>query len=276
MKRPIMLLIGFVLASMSMASARMEGWILIYDTNGHALIHTKGGGIRTVARLGDLTVFGNTPNKVAVLTRDKVTRNGRILVVDKQSTKVEASWPTNLYPTSLLSGPSEELILRDDSAYFCSIRFASDEASIDANSLGGTYDLNVVSLATGKIRSIPIPPEIESPHLLARGEAILLFSGERIWRLEEDVNSFSEIDSKAFAFEKLARGERAAAASRAAERGAMANSSKVLPGSAVAFVDAKTGSVRELLKDGQVVELWDIARKYPGAVVSQTRVIDIR
>jgi hypothetical protein len=272
MKRQIAVLVAFSLAGSASIASANEAWLLVSRDAHHVLVHATDAGFKTVQRLGDLTVYANANGKLAVLSRDKVAQKGSLLVIDKKTRKVEANWPVDAYPVSLLVGPSEEMILSDGAAYFASVRYASDGLSIDRNILGGTFDINRVSLADGTLESFPIPEEVNYPKLVLADGVVMVrtTTTAKVWAFDAARGELQEMSGM-----PPSKGQVETLADSGAPANVSAYSGSVLtlPNQTKVFVDKATGSVQKVSKGGTPEVLWDVLKEVPGASPSVTRII---
>lgn len=272
MKKQIAVLIGFSLAGSASVASAKEAWLLVSKDAHQVLVHATDAGFKTVQRLGDLTVYANANGKLAVLSRDKLARKGNLLVIDKKTRKVEVNWPVDAYPVGLLDGPSEEMILSDGAAYFASVRYASDGMSIDRNILGGTFDLNRVSLADGTLKSFPIPEEVNYPKLVLANGVVMVraTTTAKVWAFDAARGELQEMSGMPPSKGQV---KSLADSGTPANVRAYSGSMLALPNKAKVFVDKATGSVQKVSKGGTPEVLWDVRKEAPGASLSETRII---
>ena len=144
-------------------------------------------GMQTVAELGNLTIYANPPGKLAVLTRDKRAETGKLLIVDKATRGITVTWPVDLYRGCQLTGPSEDMALVGDFAYFSACGTRRTAVDFESNTEGGFFDFNRMSLKDGVIDLFALPRVFSNPRIVVTGTTVYLFPDNRstAWKLDE-------------------------------------------------------------------------------------------
>lgn len=266
--------IALALIVSAMPARSSEGWLLIDQKGRGSLVYATDAGLQTVAELGDLTIYANPPDKIGIITRDKKAGTGKLLVVDKATRAVTTTWPVDLYPASQLLGPSEEMALVGDSAYFASVRYANNGVDFEANTEGGYFDFNRMSLADGAIDSFALPREFSNPRIAVIGTTVYLFpdNNSTAWKLDEAngrvVQSNENITNPHILKDagagplQVAVGAATGTLSRMSDR-------------SIVYVDAESGAIESKSASGHVRELWHPEKQVPGLSRSGTRVIEV-
>lgn len=278
MKKAILFLSALSAALVPHVCTAAEGYLLLTKTGRQSLVHVSDRGMQQIATLGQVTVYGSNAEKIGVLSRDNNTRAGTFLLVDKATRHVDASWPVYVFPASQLLGPSEDLVVTDEYAYFVSVRFDTEGLPMGPNTLGGGFDFNRLALRDGVLDMVPLPREVTNPRLTEiDGEPIVYSSTTGlVWSFDPVEKSMHPATSKS---QQLL--------GKAGRRDGMRDPSdpataRALPGTVSdtaarsrVFLDDK-GVVQQASEDGKTVPLWDVATQVPGAVLQLTRVINVR
>lgn len=251
-----------------------EGWLLIDASGRDALVYATEAGLQTIAELGDLTIYANPPDRLGVITRDKKAGVGKLLVVDKATRAITTMWPVDLYPGSQLLGPSEEMALVGDSAFFTSVRYASDGVDFVPNAEGGYFDFNRMSLKDGAIDSFALPREFRNPRIVVSGTQVYLFpdNNAKPWKLDEPngrVVMTNENITNPHILKDAGAGPLQVAV------GAAPGTLSRMSDRSIVYVDADSGAIESKSASGRVRELWNPEKQVPGLVRSGTRVIEI-
>ncbi len=251
-----------------------EGWLLVNKSGRDALVYATGTGMQTVAELGDLTIYANPPDRIGIITRDKKAGTGQLLVVDKATRAITKTWALDLYPGSQVRGPSEEMALVGGSAYFVSVRYASDGENFEPNAEGGYFDFNRMSLADGAIDSFALPREFTNPRVAVVGTAVYLFpnNSSPAWKLDEANGRVMRSDENIPNPHIL---KDAGAGPLQVAVGAAPGTLSRLSDQSIVYVDANSGAIESKSPSGHVRELWNPEKQVPGIARSATRVIEI-
>lgn len=171
-----------------------DGWLLLFDNDHHLLAHATDSQMEEVAALGNYTLYGSTDQVVAAVSFDTNRQAGKFVVVEKAGKKAVRQWPISLFPATQMSGPSADLLLVGEYGYFVSIRWGPGN-SILPNALGGSFDLNRISLNTGQLDSVALPKELLGPRPGYVPGAVLVSDGiaERTWCVDFERNSVSKL-----------------------------------------------------------------------------------
>jgi hypothetical protein len=277
MKSPfavVLVLSGIALAGLAAPLRASEGWLLIDRSGRDALVYATGSGMQTVAELGDLTIYANAPDRIGIITRDKKAGTGQLLVVDKATRSVTSTWALDLYPGSQLLGPSEEMALVGDSAYFASVRYAENGVDFEPNAEGGYFDFNRMSLADGAIDSFALPREFTNPRIAVAGTTVYLFpdNSSPAWKLDEANGRVVKSDENITNPHIL---KDAGAGPLQVAVGASPGTLSRLPDRSIVYVDSQSGAIESKSPTGRVRELWNPEKQVPGITRSGTRVIEI-
>jgi hypothetical protein len=166
------------------ASSAQQAWLLLDGADqGDIYRAEEGDGLRHVARVGDGVTYGETASALAVLSRRTYADPLLLQIFDKKTEKKIVEWPLPGFSVLWLSGPSRDVALTDEFAYYASIRYAKDLQSPEPNELGGNFDLYRVALADGKSDRYPLSPECANPRVVAFAGAPVVYSwnGSRVW-----------------------------------------------------------------------------------------------
>lgn len=264
-----------MIASVPCLSA--EGWLLVGKDGRQSLVYATRAGIQQVATLGNSTVYDNTGDKIAIVTRDYATKSGKLLVVDKATRTTELTWPLYSVPSTQLLGPSEDLALVGESAYFVAVRVDFNGQPLEPNELGGSFDLNKVSLRTGDVAIVPLPREMTNPRATTVDGELILYSGggSVTWTLDEAANTVQPVAGKprAAVISRIHRDGMPDPSSKLAKKAMPGTFDSLADGSQV-FVDM-SGAVQKVSKDGSAETLWNLSVMLPGTTPQQTRVIEL-
>lgn len=265
-------------AAIPPVSHAAEGWLLVSKDGRQSLVYASTAGFHPIASLGHITIYDNAGPKIALLTRDNALRGGSLQIVDKRMRRVELTWPVYVFPASQLLGPSEDLLLLEEYAYFVSVRFDSTGQPIGPNSLGGYFDLTRVSLKIGDVESFPMPREITNPRLTGIGDRPIIYSsnGKYTWSFEEETHSVALIAGKYRA--NLAARQRDDGIPDPGDEltsGAIPGTLASLADGSRVFVD-QAAVVHKIAKDGKAETLWNLATQLPGITPSLVRIIELQ
>ena len=270
---------GLLLCVYPGTSSADEAWLLVSRNARHALFHATSSGIERVEPLGDLTIYTDTPDKIALLTRDKAAARGKLVIVDKTTKKVASNCPVYEYPASQLSGPSDDLVLIGNIAYFASVRYAVDGRSITPNSLGGTFDFTSVDSFSCRIESLGLPKDAHNPRVVAENGHVIIHAGYRglAWTFQPGSKEVEEWSSPPEFTANVLNREVDAKIQLNNEHAASATLGGVLqlPDSSTVYIDSESGAVMKVSKGGGAPrKMWDLVASIPGLSPSVTRVID--
>lgn len=251
-----------------------EGWLLVDKSGRYELVYATANGLQTVAELGDLVIYASPPDRIGIITRDKKAQTGKLLVVDKATRAVTGEWTLDLYPGSQLLGPSEEMALVGDAAYFASVRYASNGVDFEPNTEGGFFDFNRMSLADGAIDSFALPREFTNPRIVVVGATVYLFpnNSSPAWKLDEAhgrVVKANENITNPHILKDAGAGPLQVAV------GAAPGTLSRLPDRSIVYVDAQSGAIESKSPGGRVRELWNPEKQVPGISRTGTRVIEV-
>jgi hypothetical protein len=166
-----------------------DGWVLVDADGDDALIRVSGSSATQVENLGDVTLYGFSPNRIVVLTHRKVRNTGELIVLDRRTNALETRLPVDSYPASQLSGMTEDVAVIADDVYFVSVRYSANLKTVERNSRGGYFDLNRLSLKDGKSETWPFPREMANPRLGAVNGRVMTFGDTRRYTLDEAARS---------------------------------------------------------------------------------------
>jgi hypothetical protein len=251
-----------------------EGWRLINKSGRDELVYATAQGMQTVAELGDLTIYANPPDRIGIITRDKKAGTGQLLVIDKATRAVTSTWTMDLYPGSQILGPSEEMALVGNAAYFASVRYASNGVDFEPNAEGGYFDFNRMSLADGAIDSFALPREFTNPRIVVIGTTVYLFpnNSSKAWKLDEANGRVVKAQEDIVNPHIL---KDAGAGPLQVAVGAAPGTLSRLPDRSIVYVDAQSGAIESKSPSGHVRELWNPEKQVPGISRTGTRVIEV-
>ncbi len=251
-----------------------EGWLLVNKSGRYELVYATAQGMQTVAELGDLTIYANPPDRIGIITRDKKAGTGQLLVVDKATRAVTSTWTLDLYPGSQILGPSEEMALVGNAAYFASVRYAPDGVDFEPNAAGGYFDFNRMSLADGAIDSFALPREFTNPRIVVIGTTVYLFpnNSSPAWKLDEANGRVVKAQEDIVNPHIL---KDAGAGPLQVAVGAAPGTLSRLPDRSIVYVDAQSGAIESKSPSGHVRELWNPEKQVPGISRTGTRVIEV-
>jgi hypothetical protein len=196
-RRIFLSIVTFFMASVHVHAE--EAWLLIFRNKHYEVMHATAASVKSITVCGDYALYADSPEKIAVVSRNSRMHKGSLTLIDKKTQKVSFSWPVQAFPAMKLAGASRDLLLIGDFAYFPGVRHRSD-GSIDPNVLGGSFDLIRISMIDGIETSFPLPSEILSPRAAATNGNVLVSNGtrEQVWRLNEQtgrVDKLAEADA---------------------------------------------------------------------------------
>ncbi len=251
-----------------------EGWLLIDKSGRDELVYATAQGMQTVAELGDLTIYANPPDRIGIITRDKKAGTGQLLVIDKATRAVTSTWTMDLYPGSQILGPSEEMALVGNAAYFASVRYASNSVDFEPNAEGGYFDFNRMSLADGAIDSFALSREFTNPRIVVIGTTVYLFpnNSSPAWKLDEANGRVVKAQEDIVNPHIL---KDAGAGPLQVAVGAAPGTLSRLPDRSIVYVDAQSGAIESKSPSGHVRELWNPEKQVPGISRTGTRVIEV-
>ncbi len=185
MMRYALAILVLLLSSAAPGAARaQQAWVLLAGgDHGDIYRAEEGGGVRHVARVGNSVTYGETESALAVISRRTFADPMLLQIFDKKTEKTIVQWPLPGFSVLWLSGPSRDVALTDEFAYYASIRYAADGRSPEPNELGGNFDLYRVALADGKSDRFPLSPECANPRVVALAGSPVVYSwnGSRVW-----------------------------------------------------------------------------------------------
>lgn len=186
MKHPIALFLVACFVVGPSVSPADEAWLLLHTQEHVAVAHASERGIREIARVGQGATYGETEQAIAVISHRAPADPDVLQVIDKQSGKVTATWPVKGYPIRQLSGPSSDVVLTPEFAYFATVRYGKDGRSLDANELGGAFDFFRVSLVDGRLDRFPLGKDCVNPRVVDFAGTPLIYSwaGYAVWRFD--------------------------------------------------------------------------------------------
>ena len=88
------------------------------------------------SRIGQVIVDGSERDRFVFLARATRPRTPGCWCSTRAGKRW---WPVTVFPTSQLTGPTNDIVLLEGFAYFANIRFAADGASPNRNALGGRH-----------------------------------------------------------------------------------------------------------------------------------------
>jgi hypothetical protein len=183
--RPAVAILVLLLSSTFPGAAfAQQGWILLGGGDqGDIYRAEEGGGLRHVARVGNSVTYGETESALAVISRRTYSDPMLLQIFDKKTEKTTAEWPLPGFSVQQLSGPSRDVALTDQFAYYVSIRYGKDGQSLEPNELGGNFDFHRVALADGRSDRYPLSPQCANPRVVAFAGSPLVYSwnGSRVW-----------------------------------------------------------------------------------------------
>jgi hypothetical protein len=184
MKRLLATLLAVLFAGTSATSFAQEAWLLLYQNGHYALATASKAGISGVLNLGEQVSYGESDQLIGVLSNRTSSGTWVLYLVDKASKKVVWSQAVSGHPVGQLSGPSRDVVLTEQFAYFVTIRYGAGNASIEPNAAGGSFDFNRLSLADGSSQSFPLPKECVNPRVVAFGgiPVVYAWEGYGIWK----------------------------------------------------------------------------------------------
>jgi hypothetical protein len=275
MKMFMRMLFGALIASIASHSFGADAWLVIEGQGQTSLVHASEHRFEVIEAPGRVMVFANAGARVGAITYDHPTRLSHLLLVDEKTQKIEAIWPLAEFPASQLMGPSEDLVVQGDHAYFISVRYASDGSTIERNDLGGAFDLIRVSIKNGKEEKISIPKESANPRLSTVGGTVVItetFSA-RAWGFDEKAKVLNALDDGDY--RHFGNSRRGMVPGASPTEFIADDSVFELPDASAAYVDIKTNTVRLKSKNGEPQVLWDLNQEMPGSTPSIARVISI-
>jgi hypothetical protein len=255
-----------------------EGWLLIGKDGRQSLVYGTDAGFQAIASLGNVTLYNNADNFIGLVTRDYITRAGKLLVVNKKTKTVEISWPVYTVPSSQLLGPSGDLLLLDEFAYFVSVRVDSEGQLLEPNPRGGLFDLTKISIKSGDVEMYPLPRELTSPRVSGLDGTLVVYSENDalMWTLDETEKSVQPIAGKLRSkVLNLVRSDgRPDPSDNVAMQAMPGTLSSAHDGSQV-FVDT-SGVVQKVSRTGETKALWNLSNIFPGFTPQQTRFIELQ
>jgi hypothetical protein len=190
-RQPLAILFLLLSSAAPGAACAQQAWVLLAGGDqGDIYRAEQGGGLRHVARVGHSVTYGETETALAVISRRTFADPMLLQIFDKKTEKAIVQWPLLGFSVRLLSGPSREVALTDEFAYYASIRYAADGRSPEPNELGGNFDLYRVALADGKSERYPLSPECANPRVVAFADSTVVYSwnGSRVWVFDSDAS----------------------------------------------------------------------------------------
>jgi hypothetical protein len=184
MKSLLASLLAVLFAGISSTSFAQEAWLLLYQ-NGHYTVATaSAAGISSVLDLGEQVSYGESDQLIGVMSNKTSYGTWVLYLIDKASKKVVSSQAVSGHPVVQLSGPSRDIVLTDQFAYFVTVRYGTGNASIEPNAAGGSFDFNRLSLADGASQSFPLPKECVNPRMVAFGgiPVVYAWEGYGMWK----------------------------------------------------------------------------------------------
>jgi hypothetical protein len=194
MNKALFFMVCLLSFAYSCSSLAADGWLLLFDNRNHLLARASDAGVEPAVTLGNYTLYGSTDSNVAALSFDTNSQQGKLVVIQKATGKILHDWPITSFPATQMSGPSSDLVLVQDQAYFVSIRWGRGD-TIVPNDLGGMFDLNRISLADGHVDSIALPKELRAPRPALVVGRIMVSDGvaERTWCVDFERGSVRKI-----------------------------------------------------------------------------------
>ena len=184
MRHALAILVLLLSSAVPGAACAQQAWVLLAGGDqGDIYRAEEGGGLRHVARVGNSVTYGETESALAVISRRTYADPMLLQIFDKKTEKTIVQWPLPGFSVLWLSGPSRDVALTDEFAYYVSIRYAADGRSPEPNELGGNFDLYRVALADGKSDRYPLSPECANPRVVAFAGSPVVYSwgGSRVW-----------------------------------------------------------------------------------------------
>jgi len=275
MNKVSLLVIGLI-ASLSASAHEAEGWLLVSKDGRQSLVYGSSTGFQQVALLGNVTIYDNAGPKIGVLSRDNGLRGGNLLIVDKQSHRIESSWPVYQFPATQLLGPTEDLLLTDSHAYFVSVRLDPEGNPLEPNALGGFFDLVRIDLQMGDTSMYTLPREMTNPRVTGVGGRLALFSGKNpvAWTFDDATQSVKLLGGRARMNVAKLIDDGVPDPSDKLVAGAIPGTLATLPDESRVFVDSG-GVIHRVNKDGKAESLWNLSTLLPGTTPSLTRIIEL-
>jgi hypothetical protein len=274
MRNASLLALTLLLAITSMGASATDAWLLLRQPGGYSLVNATDREFREVFTAQHIALFANTERAIALLTCDDA-RQTHLVVVDKQTRKTRPVWTGSEFPGTQLMGPSEDMVVRGEDAFFISVRYAPDGRTIDRNGLGGVFDLVRVSMRSKQTETFPLPKKHANPRLSHYHDDLILTETftNLAWVFDENTRTFTPIESGDL---RRFGGPRAGIVpGETPSSDVAADSVFELPDHSFAYVDMRTNEVRLKLPDTPSQLLWDLNSKAPGSTPSLARVISM-
>jgi len=173
-----------------------EIWLLASRGGSSELMYSDAGGLKLLATAGDRTFYGTSGSRIGVVSRVLGTARAHLMIVDVTKHEVSADWPIMTYPAAQLSGPTRDLVLQGDFAYFVSMPAESGRIGAATGSEAASYVLNKVSLVNGMTQELPIPTRCGDPRLLTGTDAPTFYCSNSLglWKLDSATSTIRPLD----------------------------------------------------------------------------------
>ena len=173
-----------LLFGLSDTAFSQSAWLLLHQ-NGHFTVASASpAGIHNVLDVGEQVTYGQSEQVLGILSNKPAYGEWVLYLIDKSSQRVLSSQVVTGHPVIQLSGPSPDLVLTSQFAYFVTVRYTADNTSLEQNAAGGSFDFNQLSLADGSLRTFPLPKECVNPRVVTFGDAPVVYAweGYGVWR----------------------------------------------------------------------------------------------
>jgi len=178
-----------------------EAWFLLPRAGSHSSLvaMTADGAVQNIAELGFAVSYGESQNAMAFLSSNG-HGTSTLDVIGKSSRQTALSLPLDKGAIPKLSGVERSIAMTDDFAYFAVFHapLTPKPTPLSKNELGGVFDFIQVSLHSGEVTSLPLPPDCVSPTVVDFNGTPLVFAYNAygVWKFDPSSKSLQRLVSK--------------------------------------------------------------------------------
>ncbi len=174
--------------------AAENAWILLYKNSHYVVVRATGSKLSDTVYLGNTPSYGQWGNAFAFLSGDSASAGYRLNLLDRASGKITRSLAVTGTPLMQLSGPSPDIALIDDAAFYVTMRMVG-APGVEPNSLGGTFDFIRIELTSGTIKTLPLAADLSNPRVVSFNGSPLIYSwnGYTVYQLDAQKAGFRDL-----------------------------------------------------------------------------------
>jgi hypothetical protein len=176
-----------------------EAWFLLPRAGYHSSLvaMTAGGAVQSIAEIGFAVSYGESRDAMAFLSSNG-HGTATLDVIGKSSKQIALSVPIAKDAIPKLSGVERSIALTDTYAYFAVSHAPMRQPPLIKNELGGLADFIRVSLRSGEVTSLPLPPDCSSPTVVDFNGTplVLAYNTYGVWKFDASSKSLQRLVSK--------------------------------------------------------------------------------